>query len=301
MMAYAIECMNISKAYGKSKALSDISLRIEENKIYGLLGRNGAGKSTLLNIISAQIFPDGGEVKILGEAPYENEKALKNLCMVKESGMFLKDIKVIDALSIASSFYPNWDKGFAERLADQFELDEKKIYKNLSLGMKSQLGIIVGLSSRAPITIFDEPYIGLDAAGRQLFYDVLIEDYTENPRTIILSTHLIDEVSNLLEEVIILHKGSVKLEGNSDDVKKKAFYVSGIKEQVEKHVSVKTILNIDEFGKNIAAAVFDDISEKEIKAMEADDLSISSISLQQLFIHLTGGKMIKRGDVDEQY
>jgi len=299
MMPYAIECINISKNYGKTNALSDVNMKIQKDKIYGLLGRNGAGKSTLLNIISAQVFPSDGAVKVFGEAPYENEKALKNLCMVKESGMFLKDVKVEDALSIASYFYPNWDKNLAKRLLDDFELDEKKEYKNLSLGMKSQLGIITGLSSRAPLTIFDEPYIGLDAAGRQLFYDVLIEDYMENPRTIILSTHLIDEVSNLLEEIIILHKGSVKLEGNSDDIKKKAFYIIGMKDQVEKHISNKKVLHREEFGKNLAAVTFDEISDNEINAMKAEDLSINTVPLQQLFIHLTGGKIIKRGDINE--
>lgn len=298
-MEYAVECKNIFKNFGKILALSDINLNLEKDKIYGLLGRNGAGKSTLLNIITAQLFPSSGEVRIFGEPPYENDKALRNICIVKESGMFLKEVSVSDALTIASNFYANWDKAFAERLLREFELDRRKAYKDLSLGMKSQLGIIVGLASRAPITIFDEPYIGLDAAGRQLFYDMLIEDYTENPRTIILSTHLIDEVSNLLEEVIILHKGTVKLEGNSEEIKNKAFYISGIKDKVEKHISGKKVLNKEEFGKTMAVAVFDHISDKEKKEMEDDDLNISPVSLQQLFIFLTGGRMIKRGDDNE--
>jgi len=298
-MTYAVECRNISKSFGKNIALSDINLNLEKDKIYGLLGRNGAGKSTLLNIVTAQLFPSSGEVRIFGEAPYENDRALGHICIVKESGMFLKDVKVGDALDIASSFYANWDNNLAERLLREFELDRKKYYKNLSLGMKSQLGIIVGLASRAPITIFDEPYIGLDAAGRQLFYDALIDDYMENPRTIILSTHLIDEVSNLLEEVIILHKGTVKLEGNSEDIKNKAFYISGIKDRVENHITGKKVLSKEEFGKTLAVAIFDNISEKEKRVMEADDLTISNVPLQQLFIYLTGGRMIKRGDINE--
>lgn len=298
-MTYAVECKNISKSFGKTIALSGINLNLEKDKIYGLLGRNGAGKSTLLNIITAQLFPSSGEVRIFGEPPYENDRALKNICIVKESGMFLKEVSVGDALDIASNFYANWDKELAERLLREFELDRKKAYKDLSLGMKSQLGIIVGLASRAPITIFDEPYIGLDAAGRQLFYDILLDDYTENPRTVILSTHLIDEVSNLLEDVIILHKGTVKLEGNTEDVRNKAFYISGIKDKVEKHIYGKKVLNKEEFGKTMAVAVFDHISEKEKKVMEDDDLNISPVSLQQLFIFLTGGKMIKRGDNNE--
>lgn len=298
-MTYAVECKNISKHFGKTTALSHINLNMEKDKIYGLLGRNGAGKSTLLNIVTAQTFPDDGEVKIFGESPYENGRALRNICIVKENGMFLKDVSVTGALDIASSFYNNWDKKLAERLLIEFQLDKRKTYRNLSLGMKSQLGIIVGLASRAPITIFDEPYIGLDAAGRQLFYDVLIEDYMENPRTIILSTHLIDEVSNLLEDVIILNKGEVMLEGNSEDIKNKAFYIRGTKDRVEKHISGKKVLSKEEFGNTMAVAIFDSISDNEIRAMELDDLAISSIPLQQLFIFLTGGKMIKRGDINE--
>lgn len=298
-MAYAVECMNISKTFGSTNALVDVNIKIHKDKIYGLLGRNGAGKSTLLSIIAAQLFPTAGNVKAFGEAPYENERALENICIVKESGMFLKDIKVGESLYIASLFYPNWDNDFAKRLLDEFELDKNKTYKNLSLGMKSQLGIIVGLSSRAPLTIFDEPYIGLDAAGRQYFYDILIDDYMENPRTIILSTHLIDEVSNLLEELIILHKGNIKMEGNADDIRNRAVYISGDKEQVEKHIKNKRVLHRDEMVSSMAAAVFDEISSDDKKAMEVDGLRISPIPLQQLFIYLTGGKIVNRGEINE--
>lgn len=298
-MSYAIECMNVSKAFGNTNALANVNLKIQKDKIYGLLGRNGAGKSTLLNIVDAQIFPTAGDVRVFGETPYENGKALKNICIVKESGMFLKDMKVGEALYIASLFYPNWDMDFAKRLLDEFELDKNKIFKNLSLGMKSQLGIIVGLSSRAPLTIFDEPYIGLDAAGRQFFYDILIDDYMENPRTIVLSTHLIDEVSNLLEEIIILHKGNVMMEGNADDIRNKALYISGDKNQVEKYIGNKKVLHREEIGTSMAAAIFDDISINEKNEMEDDNLELSTIPLQQLFIYLTGGKIVKRGEINE--
>lgn len=180
---------------------------------------------------------------------------------------------------IASLFYSNWDKDFAQRLTEEFELDKEKLYKNLSLGMKSQLSIIVGLASRAPLTIFDEPYIGLDAPGRQLFYDTLIDDYMENPRTIIISTHLIDEVSNLLEEVIILHKGEVKMTGNIDDIRKKSFYISGGVGQVEKHLQNKNILGREKIGGNMVAVMFDDISQKEKAAMEFDGLTLKTIDI----------------------
>ncbi|MCK9217162.1 MAG: ABC transporter ATP-binding protein [Firmicutes bacterium] len=298
-MTYIIECEDISKSFGKTNALVDINIKIQENKIYGLLGRNGAGKSTLLNIIDAQMFPTTGEVRVFGETPFENKKVLENICLVKESGMFLKDLKVKDAIYLASLFYPNWDTGFAERLLDEFELDKNKLYKNLSLGMKSQLSIIVGLSGRSPLTIFDEPYIGLDAPGRQFFYDILMEDYMNNPRTIILSTHLIDEISNMLEEIIILHKGKVKIEGNADEIRNKAFYISGDKMQVENFIKFKKVLHEECMGENMLAVIYDSLYEKEKAEIYSSDLNISSIPMQQLFIYLTGGKMVKRGVINE--
>lgn len=298
-MTYIIECKDISKSFGKTNALVDINIKIQENKIYGLLGRNGAGKSTLLNIIDAQMFPTTGEVKVFGEAPFENKKVLENICLVKESGMFLKDLKVKDAIYLASLFYPNWDAGFAERLLDEFGLDKNKLYKHLSLGMKSQLSIIIGLSGRSPLTIFDEPYIGLDAPGRQFFYDILIDDYMKNPRTIILSTHLIDEVSNMLEEIIILHKGKAEIEGNADEIRSKAFYISGDKMQVESFIKFKKILHKECMGENMLAVIYDSLYEKEKAEIYSADLTISSIPMQQLFIYLTGGKMVKRGVINE--
>lgn len=298
-MTYIVECKDISKSFGKTNALVDVNIRIQKDKIYGLLGRNGAGKSTLLNIIDAQMFPTAGEVKVFGEVPFENKKVLENICLIKESGMFLKDLKVKEAIYLASLFYPNWDADFAERLLDEFELDTNKLYKHLSLGMKSQLSIIVGLSGRSPLTIFDEPYIGLDAPGRQFFYDILIEDYMNNPRTIILSTHLIDEVSNMLEEIIILHKGKVEIEGNADEIRSKAFYISGDKIQVEDFIKFKKVLHKELMGENMLAVIYDSLYEKEKAEIYSADLTISSIPMQQLFIYLTGGKMVKRGVINE--
>ena len=298
-MTYIVECKDISKSFGKTNALVDVNIRIQKDKIYGLLGRNGAGKSTLLNIIDAQMFPTAGEVKVFGEAPFENKKVLENICLIKESGMFLKDLKVREAIYLASLFYPNWDADFAERLLDEFELDTNKLYKHLSLGMKSQLSIIVGLSGRSPLTIFDEPYIGLDAPGRQFFYDILIDDYMNNPRTIILSTHLIDEVSNMLEEIIILHKGKVEIEGNADEIRSKAFYISGDKIQVEDFIKFKKVLHKELMGENMLAVIYDSLYEKEKAEIYSADLTISSIPMQQLFIYLTGGKMVKRGVINE--
>lgn len=293
-MTYAVETQNLSKAFGKTSALDGVSVSLQENKIYGLLGRNGAGKSTLLKLLTAQLFPTTGEIKIFGETPFENAGALSKVCIVRETGTFLKDMKARDALKVASSYYPNWDQGLADRLVKAFKLDLKKSYKSLSLGMKSQLGIIVGLASRAPLTIFDEPYIGLDAPGRQLFYDLLLEEYGEEPRTFILSTHLIDEVANLFEEVIILEKGSVKLVDETDKIKEKAFFISGPQAEVERRIKGKQVIHRDTLGKTAVAGVYDQLSAKELSSLEAAGLEISPMPLQKLFIYLTA----ERGEGD---
>lgn len=286
-MTYAVETRDLGKIFGKTIALDGVSVALPENKIYGLLGRNGAGKSTLLKLLTGQLFPTTGDIKIFGESPYENANALSKICIVRETGTFLKDMKARDALKVASSYYPNWDWGLAERLVKAFKLDLKKNYKSLSLGMKSQLGIIVGLASRASLTIFDEPYIGLDAPGRQLFYDLLLEEYMEQPRTFILSTHLIDEVANLFEKVIILEQGSVKLMDETDNIKEKAFFISGPQGEVENKVKGKQVIYRDTLGKKTVVGIYDPLTPEELSFMEAAGLEISPMPLQKLFIYLT--------------
>lgn len=228
-----IKCKQLTKKYGDFTALNGISFELEANKIYGLLGRNGAGKTTLLHLLHAHILPTQGSITVDGEAPFENTNVLQKICFVKESNNFKNNITVSEVLKLSALFYYNWDKDFALRLIDEFNLPLRKKVKALSKGMESAMGIIVGLASRAPITIFDEPYIGLDSVSRQLFYDLLLKDYVENPRTIILSTHLIDEVSTLFEKVLIIDQGNVLLMEDTDTLRHQAYYVTGEKEAIK--------------------------------------------------------------------
>jgi len=206
-----IEIRNLSKSYGKTKVLTDIFLNLEDNKIYGLLGRNGAGKTTLLNIVANQLKCDTGELKYYGEDIYENSKAVENICLVKEKSIPVDDDKVKRIFDMAKTLYKDWDEEYKEYLVKEFSLNVRKKYRKLSRGNQTIVGLIIGLASRARLTIFDEPSLGLDAAYRYKFYDLLLEDVEKNPRTVIISTHLIDEVTNLFEEVIILKEEKVYL------------------------------------------------------------------------------------------
>lgn len=189
------EVQGLTKSFGDVTVVHDVSFTLEANKIYGLLGRNGAGKTTIMHMLTAQLFPTSGELLVFGEAPYENNRVLSKICFIKESQKYPDSFRVIDVIELCPSIFPNWNQELASKLLNDFNLPLTRRIKKLSRGMLSSVGIVIGLASRAPLTIFDEPYLGLDAVARNLFYDRLIEDYAEHPRTIVLSTHLIDEVS----------------------------------------------------------------------------------------------------------
>lgn len=287
-MNKAVECKRLSKAFDSgTKALDQIDLVIEENKIIGLLGRNGAGKTTLLKIIANQFFPTGGSVEVFGQNPYENEAILEKICFIRESAFYPKEFRVRDILETAEGLYPDWDHQFSEKLSAKFELKLDKKFKTLSKGMQSAVSIIVGLAARAPITIFDEAYLGLDAAKRQLFYDILLEDYSKHPRTVIFSSHLIDECKNLFEEVMILEEGKVLLRENMEAINEKSFYVAGRKDKVEGYLKGKKVLHNEGIGRMVSAAVFSNITEEEQRMMWKDDVELQPMPLQKLFIYMT--------------
>lgn len=287
-----IDCQSVNRTYGKTFALKDIRLQVKENTICGLLGRNGAGKTTLMHILTGQLLPSSGSVLINGEIPFENRNVLKSLCFIKESGNFKSNFKVGEILSLSSLFYPHWNQTLAKDLLQQFHLDPKKSVKALSKGMESALGIIVGLASRAPITIFDEPYIGMDAVARQHFYHLLIEEYTEHPRTFILSTHLIDEISKIFEDVIILQNGEVVLHEKADRLRNNGFTVTGKTEDVDLFCEGKSILHSESFGGTKKVSFYsEDHNQKEADLMR---LTVEPLPIQDLMIHLTSSQKGER-------
>ena len=218
-MTSVIEVQHLTKRYRDTLALDDVSFSIEQNTIYGLLGRNGAGKTTIMSILTAQNFATSGDVRVFGDDPYENARVLSRICFVRESQRYPDDANATHALRIAAMFFPHWDQSFADRLVAEFRLPMRRRIKKLSRGQLSAVGVIIGLASRAEITFFDEPYLGLDAVARQIFYDRLLEDYTERPRTVILSSHLIDEVANLLEHVLVIDDGTLLVDSPADELR----------------------------------------------------------------------------------
>jgi len=278
-----IEVRNTTKNFGSVHALSNVSVHFEENKIYGLLGRNGAGKSTLLNVITGRIFADQGEVLVDGAAAVENDSALQKIYMMSEKNYYPDGMKVREVYKCTKDFYPDFDAAYAKKLSERFELNTGKKIKSLSTGYSSIFKLITALATNAPYILLDEPILGLDANHRDLFYKILIEKYSEKPSTIIISTHLIEEVSGVIDHVVIIKDGQIIRDESRDELMSKGYTATGAAEAVDRFTSGKNVLGIDTLGGLKTAYILGDLD----RASVPDGIEITKLDLQRLFIQLT--------------
>jgi ABC-2 type transport system ATP-binding protein len=296
-MSVVARVEGLSKSYGHGAntvhAVADASFALEENRIHGLLGRNGAGKTTLMQLLTGQEFATRGTIEVFGESPVESARVLDNVCFIKESQRYPDDFRVKHVLKSAPWFFPDWDEDFAQDLVQRFRLPENRRVKKLSRGQLSAVGVIVGLASRAPLTFFDEPYLGLDAVARQLFYDVLLADFAEHPRTVVLSTHLIDEVSNLLEHVVVIDDGRIIIDADADELRGSAVDVVGARSAVEAFTSGREVLHRSALG-GLATATIAGLDDTGRAAARDAGLELAPVSLQQLVIRTTTGENADR-------
>lgn len=286
-----VSVSGLTKKYGSFTALDGVDFTLTQNRIYGLLGRNGAGKTTIMQLLTGQIFPTDGTMSVFGNAPAEHAGVLRNLCFIAESQKYPDSFKASHVFASAPLFFENWDADFAASLIKDFRLPLNRPIKKLSRGQLSAVGVIVGLASRAPLTFFDEPYLGLDAVARTLFYDRLLADYAEHPRTIVLSTHLIDEVSNLLEHIILVDQGRILVDKDADEVRGAATTVAGTRSVVESFIEGREVLGREGLGGLATATISGTLSPKERREATELGIELAPVSLQQLIVHLTGADL----------
>jgi len=289
MSAVVVE--DLTMRYRGHTALDGVGLTLEKDTIHGLLGRNGAGKTTLMRILTGQEFESSGRVEVFGQPPRENSAVLSRVCFIREAQRYPQNFKVREAFAAAAIACPGWDQAYADRLVKDFELPLKRQIKKLSRGQLSAVGIIIGLAARAPLTLFDEPYLGLDAVARHLFYDRLLEDFSEHPRTIVLSTHLIDEVADLVEHVVLIDHGKVLMDAEADELRGRAVSVSGLAEAVAAYVDGLPVLHRSELGGRVRVAVTRRPDGSGQTDPHAAGVSVESLSLQELIVLTT-----KQGD-----
>jgi ABC-2 type transport system ATP-binding protein len=282
-----IEIKNVSKSYGRVAALKDVSMTISDGKICGFLGRNGAGKTSLLNIITNRIFADRGEVTIDGEPVIENDRAQAKIFFMTEKTFYPKNMKVRDVFKLTRGFYPQFDVEYAAALSDRFQMETSKKIDALSTGYQSIFKLVLTLASNAPVLFFDEPVLGMDAYHRDLFYKELLARYNASPRTVLLSTHLIEEAAGLLEQVIIIKEGRILMAQPVEEMLQLAYTVSGSQENVDRYVQGKRVIREEALGRYKAATVYQQRNGSDRDALTQLSLDLSPARLQELFISLT--------------
>ena len=277
-----IRIRNLNKSFGKKHVLRDITVDFAPDRVHGLLGANGVGKTTLMSVILNHTFRSSGEVLIDGEDPRENARLLERTCFIHEDQKFHDDDTPASLLRILPTFYPTWDTGLAQRLASRFKLPMSTRTTKLSRGQRSALAIVISLAARAPYTFMDEPYLGLDPGHRALFYEEFARAMAEHPRTVILSTHLIDEVSDLLENVVMIEDGRVTVDADIDDARDSAFVLRGLEPVVRDVVGARRVLREYRLGNILSVTVDGTATAEDRRRADAANVSLEPVTLQEL-------------------
>lgn len=292
MTGFSVEVRDLTARYPALRgpgttALDGATLRLEPGRLHGLLGRNGSGKTTLLSVLAAFRRPTSGTVLVDGEDPWENPRVMGGICLVRESGDVQGEVRLSQTIRLLEQLRPTFDRGFAEHLMDTFELDPRKTPTSLSRGKRSAFGVVVGLATRAPLTLLDEVHLGMDAPSRYAFYDALLADYVEHPRTVVLSSHLIDEVQRLLEHVVVLDRGRVLLADEAEDLRSRGTSITGPADAVDAFTAGRRVLSRRTLGRTAQVTVFGELSTADVVAASGAGLELGPVDLQDLFVDLT--------------
>lgn len=294
-----IECKGLTKAFGGTKALDNFSCKIEGNTITGLIGRNGAGKTTLLKIIAGYLQQTTGEITVFSERPFNHLTISANVIFVHDQLNLPTALNLKEILDVMASFYQNWDRELAQRLFDYFSLHPMQYYNGLSKGMKSTFNMIVGLAARTPLTLFDEPTTGMDAAVRKDFYRALLKDYIAYPRTIILSSHHLDEIEDLLEDILLMQRGQMLLHMSVTDLKEWAVGLEGRTVAVKEWTKNREVI----FSKNggldqTYVVVRNDFTAAELQKVKLAGIKTLPVSSSDLCVYLTSKT---KGGIDDVF
>lgn len=277
-----IQLNRVTKQYGQAAVLKNITLSIDEPGIYCLLGRNGAGKTTLLKSIAGYQNITSGTIQVDGRTI--TTATLDTGVSYIENFAKHFNLPVRRLLRIAAEVNPSYDYDFASEMMERFELDGKKKFNHLSLGMKTMVSTIICLASNKDVILLDEPVLGFDAIMRVEFYDMLAESFQKHPRIIIVSTHIIEEIAKTIQKLIIIDKGSIRFFDTLQAVETKAFSVSGLQKDVAAATRGLNVIRQDAVGGLVTSYIFD------TPPAQTASLEIQPLSLQDFFIQMVGHK-----------
>lgn len=215
-MTAVIEARGLRKSYRKTRALNDVSLNIERGRILGLIGPNGAGKTTLLRALTGLLRVDG-ELDVLGHHPWsERVKLMRDVAFIADTATLPKWARISQVLDYTQAVHPNFSRERADAFLKQTQIDPRRRIKTLSKGMKVQVHLALVMAIDASVLVLDEPTLGLDILFRKTFYTNLLNDYFDDERTIIVSTHQIEEIEHILTDVVFINEGRILLDASME-------------------------------------------------------------------------------------
>jgi len=284
-----IEAHGLRKAFGKTIALDGIDLRVEEGRILGLIGPNGAGKTTALNAILG-LTPYQGELKVLGRNPWtERNQLMCDICFVSDVAVLPRWIRVSQAIDYVAGVHPRFDRAKAEGFLARTSINRASRVRQLSKGMVAQLHLALVMAIDAKLLVLDEPTLGLDILYRKQFYDSLLNDYFDRSRTIILTTHQVEEIEHVLTDVMFIHRGRIVFNRSMEEVESRYFEVSVRPEQVAAARALKPIHEREVLGRSIM--LFDHLDHPQLAALG----EVRTAGIADLFVAIIGSQAVAQG------
>ena len=279
-----IEARGLRKAFGATIALDGVDLRVEEGRILGLIGPNGAGKTTALNAILG-LVPYQGELKVLGRNPWtERERLMCDVCFISDVAVLPRWIRVSQALDYVAGVHPRFDRSKAEHFLAKTAINRASKVRELSKGMVAQLHLALVMAIDARLLVLDEPTLGLDILYRKQFYDSLLNDYFDRSRTILLTTHQVEEIEHVLTDVMFINRGRIVFNRSMEELEARYLEVSVRPEQLAAARALKPIYEFEMLGRS--TLLFDHVDRQQLAALG----DVRTAGLADLFVAVIGNE-----------
>lgn len=279
-----IEARGLRKAFGTTVALDGVNLRVEEGRILGIIGPNGAGKTTALNAILG-LTPYQGELKVLGRNPWEERDQLMcDVCFISDVAVLPRWMRVSQAIDYVAGVHPRFDRPKAEAFLAKTTIRRSSKVKELSKGMVVQLHLALVMAIDAKLLVLDEPTLGLDILFRKQFYDSLLTDYFDRSRTILMTTHQVDEIQDVLTDVMFINRGRIVLESSMEEFESRYAEVKVHPDQLSAARALKPIHERQALGRSIL--LFDGVGREQLAKFG----EVRTPSIADLFVAVVGGQ-----------
>jgi ABC-2 type transport system ATP-binding protein len=277
-----IEARGLRKSFGKTIALDGVNLRVEEGRILGLIGPNGAGKTTALNAILG-LTPYQGELRVLGRDPWtERDQLMRDVCFIADVAVLPRWIRVSQALDYVAGVHPRFDRAKAEAFLARTTIRRDSKVKQLSKGMVAQLHLALVMAIDAKLLVLDEPTLGLDILYRKQFYDSLLNDYFDRSRTIVMTTHQVEELQHVLTDLMFIDRGRIVLDCSMEEIESRYVELTVHPEKAAAARALKPVHQREVLGRSIL--LFDRVDRQQLAALG----EVRTPSIADLFVAVVG-------------